>query len=58
MSASDKEDDQADATFDEVLAEENTADTASKKDPKPVRTGGASTSIPNIVRNQMSSDKH
>ena len=45
MSASDKEDDQADATFDEVLAEENTADTASKKDPKPVRTGGASTSI-------------
>ena len=45
MSENDKDDSQADATFDEIIAEEESVDTSSKKDAKPVKKSGAATSI-------------
>ena len=45
MSENDKDDSQADATFDEIIAEEESVDTSSKKDAKPAKKGGAATSI-------------
>ena len=45
MSDTDKDDSQTDATFDEVLAEEEVAGTAPKSDVKTAKKSGASTSI-------------
>jgi len=45
MSEKNKDDSEADATFDEIIATEEAADTESKSSAKPAKKGGASTSI-------------
>ena len=45
MSEKNKDDREADATFDEIIATEEAADTESKSSAKPAKKGGASTSI-------------
>ena len=45
MSENDKDDSQADATFDEIIAEEESVDPSSKKDATPAQQGGAAPSI-------------